>query len=241
MSFSDVASLNKYLADKSYIEGWSFSPKDVEVFSTVGLPCPATYPNAYRWYIHIAALSGIPAALANSASCTSSGASTPAPASSSKPAAKKVEEDDDDEVDFGFDDEEEEEDGSNKAPSRSEQAAALKKQRDAELEEKKQAAMERLAKKEANQRSLCNLEIKPWEAEQDLMELFAKIKTTVVKDGLKWSENCALVDVAYGIKKIVLTAVISLNLSMDAIIEEMTEEIFPDEIQSMSMTSMSLL
>jgi elongation factor 1-beta len=154
-----------------------------------------------------------------------------------KPAKAEEEEDD---IDLGFDDEEEE-DSSNKAPSRAEQAAALKKQRDAELEEKKQAAMERLAKKEANQRSLCNLEIKPWEAEQDLMELFAKIKTTVVKDGLKWSENCALVDVAYGIKKIVLTAVISLNLSMDAIIEEMTEEIFPDEIQSMSMTSMSLL
>ena len=31
MSFSDVASLNKFLADKSYIEGFSFSPKDVEV------------------------------------------------------------------------------------------------------------------------------------------------------------------------------------------------------------------
>jgi len=28
---------------------------------------------------------------------------------------------------------------------------------------------------------------------------------------------------------------------MDAIIEEITEDLFPDEIQSMSMTSMSLL
>ena len=49
--------------------------------------------------------------------------------------------------------------------------------------------MAKLAKKEANQRSLCNLEIKPWEADQDLNKLYAKIKKTVVKDGLKWSEG----------------------------------------------------
>ena len=66
----------------------------------------------------------------------------------------------------------------------------------------------------------------------------------VAMEGLKWSENCALVDVAFGVKKIVCTAVIPLNLSMDAIIEEMTDEdegTFRNEIQSMSMTSMSLL
>ena len=117
----------------------------------------------------------------------------------------------------------------------------LKAKRDAELEEKKQAALARLAKKEANQRSLCNLEIKPWDAETDLLVLYKKIKDTVVMDGLKWSENCALVDVAFGIKKIICTAVIAMNLSMDAIIEDMAEDTFADEIQSMSMTSMSLL
>ena len=62
-----------------------------------------------------------------------------------------------------------------------------------------------------------------------------------MKDGLKWSENCKLVDVAFGVQKIVCTAVINQTLSMDAIIEEMTEESFADEIQSMTMTSMSLL
>ena len=125
--------------------------------------------------------------------------------------------------------------------SRAQKAAELKAARDKETEEKKAAALARLAKKEANQRSLCNLEIKPWEAEQDLMALFAKIKAEVVMEGLKWSVNCALVDVAFGVKKIICTAVIAMNLSMDAIIEEMTEETFADEIQSMTMTSMSLL
>ena len=37
------------------------------------------------------------------------------------------------------------------------------------------------------------------------------------------------------------TAVVNQTLSMDAIIEEITEDLFVDEVQSMSMTSMSLL
>ena len=106
---------------------------------------------------------------------------------------------------------------------------------------KKQAALDRIAKKEAEQRSLCNLEIKPWEAEQDLNDLFKRIKEKVKPEGLKWSENCKLVEVAFGVKKMLLTAVLPMNLSMDAIIEDMTEDIFADEIQSMNMTSMSLL
>ena len=44
-----------------------------------------------------------------------------------------------------------------------------------------------------------------------------------------------------GIKKICMTAVIPMNVSMDEIIEEILEDIFPDEIQSMEMTNMSLL
>ena len=111
----------------------------------------------------------------------------------------------------------------------------------AELEAAKAKAQARLAKKEANQRSLCNLEIKPWEADQDLNALYKKIKATVVKDGLKWSEGLALVDVAFGVQKIICTAVVNQTLSMDAIIEELTEESFAGEVQSMTMTSMSLL
>ena len=101
--------------------------------------------------------------------------------------------------------------------------------------------MAKLAKKEAAQRSLCALEIKPWEAEQDLTKLFNDIKKKYVREGLKWSEAHELVPVAFGVKKIVCTAVINQNLSMDAIIEEITEEDFADEVQSMTMTSMSLL
>ena len=48
-------------------------------------------------------------------------------------------------------------------------------------------------------------------------------------------------DVAFGVKKMLLTAVLPMNLSMDSIIEDMTEDICADESQSMNMTSMSLL
>ena len=54
-------------------------------------------------------------------------------------------------------------------------------------------------------------------------------------------EGLKLVDVAFGVQKIICTAVVNQTLSMDAIIEEITEELFTDEVQSMSMTSMSLL
>jgi len=161
-------------------------------------------------------------------------ASAPAPAPAAKKQAKKDDDDDDDMDDlFGDDDDEEEYDAG--------AAAEARKKKAAELAAAKKAAAERLAKKEKKQRSLCNLEIKPWEASQDLNALHKKIKETVVRDGLKWSENCALHEIAFGIKKMVLTAVIGMELSMDAIIEEMTEDLFPDEIQSMTMTSMSLL
>ncbi len=164
------------------------------------------------------------------------------PETSKKIAAAANEEEDDFDV-FGDDDEEEEAEAVS-TMSRAEKAAALKKQRDEELEKAKQAALERLAKKEAKQRTLCNLEITPWEADQDLIALHKKLKETVVREGLKWSEGCKLVDVGYGIKKMLLTAVLSMNLSMDAIIEEVADEdegILKDEIQSFTMTSMSLL
>jgi translation elongation factor EF-1beta len=184
-------------------------------------------------------VAGVLPAPATSTPVAAAAKSAPAP----KAAAAAAE--DDDEMDWG-DDDDDEDAGPKEAVvhppgSRAAIAAEAKAKRDAETEKKKEEAMARLAKKEANQRSLCNLEIKPWEASQDLKALYAKIKETVVLDGLKWSENCALVDVAFGVQKIVCTAVIPLSLSMDAIIDDMTEDSFADEIQSMNMTSMSLL
>ena len=231
MGLSTAAEVNDYMKTRSYVEGYAFSAKDVEVFGKIGLPDQKQHPHAYRWYVHTAALSGskclalVAGGAGSKPTPAPAKAAAPKKAAPAKPAPAAAEEEDDD--DFWGDDEEQTEE---------EKAEAAKK-----LEEAKAKAMAKLAKKEAAQRSLCALEIKPWEAEQDLMVLFQKIKDTFVRDGLKWSENCTLVDVAYGVKKIVCTAVINQTLSMDAIIEEITEEEFTDEVQSMVMTSMSLL
>jgi translation elongation factor EF-1beta len=232
MGLSTAAEVNDYMKTRSYVEGYAFSAKDVEVFGKIGLPDQKQHPHAYRWYVHTAALSGSKCLALVAGGAGSKPTPAPAKAAAPKkaapakpaPAAAAEEEDDDD---FWGDDEEQTEE---------EKAQAAK-----ELEEAKAKAMAKLAKKEANQRSLCNLEIKPWEADQDLKALYAKIKKTVVKDGLKWSEGLKLVDVAFGVQKIICTAVVNQTLSMDAIIEEITEDLFADEVQSMSMTSMSLL
>ena len=222
MGLSTAAEVNDYMKTRSYVEGYAFSAKDVEVFAAIGLPDQKQHPHAYRWYVHAAALSGSKClALVGGGKAAPAPAKAAAPKKAAAPAAAEEDEDD-----FWGEDEE--------TP---ESIAAAAK----ELEAAKAKAQARLAKKEANQRSLCNLEIKPWEADQDLNALYKTIKATVVKDGLKWSEGVKLVDVAFGVQKIICTAVVNQTLSMDAIIEEITEESFADEVQSMTMTSMSLL
>ncbi|KAK7254379.1 translation elongation factor [Aureococcus anophagefferens] len=122
MGLSTVEEVDAFMLTHSYVSGYAFSPADVEVFGKISLPDAGKFPQAYRWYIHIAALTGV--------KCL--------------------------------------------ALTEEEKAAAAKK-----LEEAKAKAMAKLAKKE--------------------------------------------------------------TMSMDAIIEEITEEAFADEVQSMTMTSMSLL
>jgi len=196
------------------------SPADTEMFAKFNgnVPDSQKYPHAYRWYIHIAALSGVRGlSLAPPPSTTAA-----APKKAATPAKKKA--DDDDFDVFGDDDEEEEK----PKESRAEMLARLKKE-----------AEERTAKKEAKQRTLVAIEIKPWDVEQDLMVLWKKITTEVTQDGLKWGESCTLADVAYGIKKIQCTFTMGVNNSSDDVVEAI--EAYEDEVQSCEVTSMNVL
>jgi elongation factor 1-beta len=103
----------------------------------------------------------------------------------------------------------------------------------------KKEAEERTAKKEAKQRTLVGIEIKPYDVEQDLMALWKKITTEVKQDGLKWGETCNLADVAYGIKKIQTTFVMGVNNSSDEVQEAI--EAYEDEVQSVEIISMNVL
>jgi len=103
----------------------------------------------------------------------------------------------------------------------------------------KREAEERTAAKEAKQRTLVSIEIKPWTTEQDLMELWKKITTTVTQPGLKWGEGCTLAEVAYGIKKIQTTFVMGVNNSSDDVVEAIQN--MEDDVQSVEVTSMNVL
>jgi elongation factor 1-beta len=79
---------------------YSFSGKDSEVFTALpSVPCQSEHPHAYRWYIHIAALKGIPAVVA--AAKPSAGGAKGKAAAPAKKAAKPA---DDDDVDLFGDD-----------------------------------------------------------------------------------------------------------------------------------------
>lgn len=85
----------------------------------------------------------------------------------------KVEEEDDDDFDvFGDDDGEKEEEAPKE--SRAEMLARLKAE-----------AVARTAAKEAKQRTLVAIEVKPWSTEQDLTDLWKKITTEVVQGALR--------------------------------------------------------
>jgi translation elongation factor EF-1beta/ribosomal protein L12E/L44/L45/RPP1/RPP2 len=137
------------------------------------------------------------------------------------PAAKA----DDDDFDVFADDDEEDDEPKE---SRADMLARLKKE-----------AEVRTAKKEANQRTLVAIEIKPWDVEQDLMALFRKITKSINQDGLKWAENCNLVDVAYGIQKIQTTFVMGATNSSDDVVEKILE--MEDEVQSCEVITMNVL
>jgi elongation factor 1-beta len=205
------------MGSKSYIEGWTYTPADSDMLAKFeAMPDSVKYPHAYRWYIHIAALQGIRGL--NIAPPVAAAAATKAPAAA---AAK----DDDDFDVFGGDDDEEDDEPKE---SRGDMLARLKKE-----------AEVRTAKKEAKQRTLVAIEIKPWDVEQDLMALWKKITVSINQEGLKWAESCNLVDVAYGIQKIQTTFVMGATNSSDDVIEAILE--MEDEVQSCEVITMNVL
>ena len=221
-----LGGFNGYIGSKSYVEGWQFSSADSEYFAQFqACPDSTKYPHAYRWYIHIAAIQGIRRlSIASPVAPTPAPTAKVAPAEASAKADKKKSEEDDDLDVFGDDGDKDDE----PKESRKDMLARLKKE-----------AEERTAKKEAKQRTLVSIEIKPWGMEQDLMVLWKKITTTVSQDGLKWGEGCTLADVAFGIKKIQTTFTMGVNNSSDDVIEAIQE--MEDEVQSVEVTSMNVL
>lgn len=195
------------------------SQADVVVYKAVGsTPSADKYPNAARWYKHIASFSEEFASLPGDKAAT---ASSYGPAGSAAPAAA-AEEDEEDVDLFGSDDDEVDE-----------EAEKLKQQRLAEYAAKKAAKGPKPAAK-----SIVTLDVKPWDDETDLEELLANVKT-IEMEGLVWGGH-QFIAVGFGIKKLQINCVIEDDkVSLDDLQQAIEED--EDHVQSTDVAAMQKL
>jgi len=172
----------------------------------------------------LARLDQLEAAGSKPAAAPAAAAAKPAPA---KKAESEDEEDDDDDMDFfGSDDEEEDA-----------EAERIKAERVAAYNAKK---AEKVAKKGATiAKSMITMDVKPFDDETDLDELAIKIKA-IEMDGLVWGAKHEKKPLAYGIFKLVVTAVVEdEKVSTDDLTEKIEE--FEDEVQSVDIAAFNKL
>jgi elongation factor 1-beta len=218
-AFKSVDELNKHLETRTYVTEYQLTDDDITAFATLkSLPNPSTQKHAYRWAIHIAALTG-----------KHIGASTDAaPAAAPTPAKK------DDDMSIFDDDEDEDEETRAATKARQERMALAKK-----LKEEKDAASGKVKKDKEKpvEKSLVVLEVKPWEADTDLKMVWGLIKE-FQQEGLTWGESYKLEPVAYGIMKLVMTcSIVDSLVLMDDITDKI--ESLEDYVQSVQVASMN--
>merc|ERR1739848_453371 len=189
----DLAKLNDFLLDKSYISGWECSAEDVAVFKALSSAPGASLVNALRWWNHI---NSYKADFAKFGSCAAAAADD------------DEEEDDDDDMDFFGSDDDDEVDAA---------AEALKQKRVDEYNARK-------AKKAA---------------EKGVVAAKSMIKT-IEMDGLVWGQQTQKKPLAFGIFKLVVTAVVEdEKVSTDDLTEQI--EGFEDHVQSVDIAAFNKL
>ena len=146
---------------------------------------------------------------------------------------KEESEDDDDDDDMDFFDDSDDEDEEAKAA-----AEALKAKRVAEYNARK---AEKAAKKGVvAAKSMITLDVKPFDDETDLDALAVKIKSEIAMDGLVWGQKHEKKPLAFGIFKLVITAVVEdEKVSTDDLTEKIEE--YDDEVQSVDIAAFNKL
>ncbi|KAJ4417565.1 Translation elongation factor 1 beta [Gnomoniopsis sp. IMI 355080] len=229
MGFTDLVSdagltmLDNFLVTRSYIVGYSATQADVVTFKAISSAPDATkYPNAARWYKHIASFEDEFATLSGDASKPYTVYGPDASEVTLNPAKAPAAADDDDDVDlFGSDDEEEDA-----------EAARIREERLAEYRKKKEGKTKPAAK------SIVTMDVKPWDDETDMKALEESVRG-IEKDGLVWGGS-KLVPLAFGVKKLQINMVIE---DEKIGLEELQEEIqdFEDYVQSCDIAAMQKL
>jgi len=91
-------------------------------------------------------------------------------------------------------------------------------------------------KKKEVDKSHVILEVKGWDADQDLEALAKKIISTIKKDGLSWNTGYKLEEVAFGVKKLVIAFLAEdEKCSVQEIVDEL--ESWENDIQSVEVVS----
>merc|ERR1712038_432653 len=211
-SAAGVKTLNEFLAEHSYIEGFVPSQADTAVFEALAGAPKSDTPHALRWYNHIksfaAGMKQFPKAEKDASAYVSA-------AADAAPAA-----DDDDDVDlFGSDEEEDDE------------------EKKRITEERLRAYHEKKSKKPALiAKTSVLLDVKPWDDETDMDAMLAAVKT-IEMEGLVWGAN-KLVPVGYGIQKLqVMCVVEDAKVSIDELQEKIAD--FEDFVQSVDVAAMN--
>ncbi|KAK4460016.1 hypothetical protein QBC42DRAFT_273180 [Cladorrhinum samala] len=230
MGFTDLVSdagltvLNNWLLTRSYVTGYSASQADVAVFKALSsAPDASKYPNAARWYKHIATYEDEFSTLSGDASqpYTVYGPDVAEVTLNPAKAPAAAEEEDDDVDLFGSDDEEEDA-----------EAARIREERLAEYRKKKENKPKTTAK------SVVTLDVKPWDDETDMAALEAAVRG-IEKDGLVWGAS-KLVPVGFGIKKLQINLVVEdEKISLDELQEQIQD--FEDWVQSSDIAAMQKL
>mmetsp|Transcript_41521 Transcript_41521/g.54660 ORF Transcript_41521/g.54660 Transcript_41521/m.54660 type:complete len:237 (+) Transcript_41521:48-758(+) len=236
MSFSltlaNNADINAFLESRSYVIGFAPTQSDVALFKAIGsTPDAKAFPNVARFFAHIASFSEDARSRWPAGVSTSAGAAAGAGAGAGGPAKgkkKPVESDSDSDDMFADSDDE---DPKAKAKAKAKAAAAKAKAAAAKKTKKPKAK-----KIEMTQ---CVYEVKPLEAGQDMKKLEESIRALTL-DGLTWGEQFGVVDVAFGIQKMLIQCVI-INEKVDtASIEELLESL-EDQVQSVDLATMNRL
>jgi len=239
-----LAELNTFLESRSYFIGFAATQNDVAVAAALkGTAVDASkYPNVARYLSHINSISAdaqskLPAGL----SALSVGGAAPAAAAAAKPAAApaaaapapaaaaKAAKEDSDSDDLFADSDDDEDAEAKKAKAAAAKAAALAKAKGAEVK-KKEAPVER---------TQCVYEVKPAEAGQDMVDLERRVRS-IQKEGLSWGETFKVVDVAYGIQKLVIQFLVDDRCGLQEVEDAITD--FGEEIvSSVDLCSMNRL
>ena len=104
-----------------------------------------------------------------------------------------------------------------------------------DIKKKNQESKKKGKKKEID-KSHVILEVKGWEADQDLEALAKKIISTIKKDGLSWNTGYKLEEVAFGVKKLIIAFLAEdEKCSVQEIVDEL--ESWKDDIQSVDVVS----